>query len=176
MINRRGDVSETIIWFGALLAIVFIMLIFLGLTLGSLGIKKISREGNEILMNENFAVLRGQNELIKMLNSPLSDELKKRETIKDLIIEWKINKDNSLEENFKKEIKKEIDNFFKDKAMNYRVVILVNGEEKIWTGMENICVRESEKVTYKVSCPESNVFLLAGNDKIEIKLLYEVKG
>ncbi len=192
MKNKKGDAPETIIWFGAIFLIFIIMLIFLGLTFGYLGIRKISGGENEILMNKNFAVLRGQNELITMLNSPLTDELKKRQTIRDLIIEWKSNKDNSLEENFKEKIKKEIDNFFKDKSMNYQIVILVNGDEKIRTGMKNICIRESERVSYKVPCSESEVFLLAGNkkiasqfsgalnsvgvqyDKIEIKLFYEI--
>jgi len=95
--NKRGDISETIVWFGAFLAIIFIMAIFLSLTLVGIGMKKIpfigpllGYSGNEISMNQNFNILREQNELVTLLNTPLSDRAENRQTVEDLIIQWKI--------------------------------------------------------------------------------------
>lgn len=91
---KKAQIAATLTWIVAFVIIFFIMLLFFSATAFLSGKKFLSRERDIIEFDEgqDLESLHSQRTLIRIFNTPVDE----RKTIKDLIFEWQLSKDESV--------------------------------------------------------------------------------
>ncbi len=163
--SRKAQVGRTLTWIFAFILIFFIMLLFTSATAFLSGKKFLSREWNIISLDEGQDVesLDSQKILMRILNTPVDEE----KTIKDLIFEWQLSKDESVKEKIEEEVRSILES---DEDISYYFFMVTSDLDKptkdyIWIGKGDL---DSPKEVF-----ELNLFL--NGQKINVGLLVDKK-
>ena len=117
-LNKKGAVGLTLTWFVAFMIIVFIMLVYVVLA-GFLAAKKsipiVGGGKNAISISTTSGNLETQRKLFEILNSPLGNGA----TLKQLVINFGISKDETIKEKIKEALKKSLEKETSDKENCY---------------------------------------------------------
>lgn len=163
--SRKAQIGTTLTWIVAFVIIFFIMLLFFGGCAFLSGEKFLSGERNIIGLDEgqDLESLYNQRLLTKILNTPVDE----KKTIKDLIFEFQLSRDESL----KRKIKEEVEGILgSDENINYYFFKVTYDLDK---PTEDYILARGESLDSPKEIFELNLFL--NEQKINVGLCLDKK-
>jgi len=188
--NKRGELSSTMVWFLAFVILFVILMVYI-LWVGIIVVDRVTEKKQisyELSLDEfKSGAITSQNELNVLLNSPVTYSGRVNVSFKFLLIDWKDSIGTNEEEFYKKEVEGFLGNYFPNKIYAFWVSF---GDKTISKKLGSYQFFSGEKYATSpnhipspimvaplldYSLQKNNAFfnVTDGSDKLEVKLYVE---